>query len=146
MKRRYGLAIAWAVAFLCTQPSIARADDSLETDPQPYRCEDSVVTRLGTYFEQDPTSGYYVTFQSRLGVERFADAQAAVVDRNARAESAISRQRVGDKVQVCLIHTPTREPGCDPTQDSRGRIYRVYNYRLRAAYSGWNSNHYCGGA
>lgn len=146
MKRRDSLAIAGAVTFLCTQLSIARADDPLETDPQPYRCVDSVVTQIGTYFEGVPNSGYYVQFQSRLGVEQFPKVQAAVVDRNANAESAIAQQRVGDKVQVCLIHSPSPGPGCDPNQDSRGRTYRVYNYRLRAAYSGWNSNHYCGGA
>jgi hypothetical protein len=101
---------------------------------------------VGTYFEKDPRSGFYAVFQSKLGVEKFADANAAVVDRSADAKSAIARQKPGDKVQVCLLYRPHKDPYCDPDKDPRGRVYRIYNYRLKAAYSGWNANHWCGGA
>lgn len=58
----------------------------------------------------------------------------------------MAKHKVGDKVQVCLLYTPSKDPYCDPSKDERGRIYRVYNYRLRSAYQGWNANHGCGGA
>jgi hypothetical protein len=135
-----------ATILLLAQTPLARADDPTETNPQPYRCEDSVITKVGNYFEDDPTSGFYALFASKLGVENFSDSRAAVVDRSAGQDSVMAKQRVGDKVQVCLINTPEAGYGCNPNKDPRGRVYRVFNYRLRGAYSGWNSNHGCGGA
>jgi len=127
-------------------PQGAIADDPQDFDPQPYRCEESVVTKLGNYFEGDPKSGFYAVFATKLGVESFPEAHAAVVDRAATADLAIAQQQVGDKVQICLLNSPRPSQYCDPTKDSRGRIFRVYNYRLKAAYTGWNANHGCGGA
>ncbi|UBF27851.1 hypothetical protein K9N68_08090 [Kovacikia minuta CCNUW1] len=146
MSFRFGKTIALAIAFLLTQNYVARADDPLENNPQPYRCEDSVVTKVGTYFENDPSSGFYAVFQSKLGVEQFPDTRAAVVDRAAGTDSVLAQQKVGDKVQVCLIGSPAKDQYCDPEKDSRGRFFRIYSYRLKAAYTGTNANHLCGGA
>ena len=85
-------------------------------------------------------------FAAKLGVETFPDVRAAIVDRGAKPSDAIARQKVGDKVQICLLNSPRPSQYCDPTKDSRGRVFRVYNYRLKAAYTGWNANHGCGGA
>ena len=41
---------------------------------------------------------------------------------------------------------PDEAGSCDLKKDPRGRIYRVYNYRLKGAYEGFNANHFCGGA
>lgn len=139
------LAAGAAIALLSFQPR-AHADDPTETNPQPYRCEDSVITKVGTYFENDPRSGFYAIFQSKLGVESFPDESAAVVDRGASPSSALAKQKVGDRVQVCLVFRPADGDTCHPDRDPRGRFYRVYNYRLRAAYTGTNANHLCGGA
>ncbi len=122
------------------------AQDRAENPAQPYQCEDSTVSKTGFYFENTPTSGVYATFRSKLGVSQFKDATAAIVDRSASSNSVLGQFKVGDRVQVCLISTPAKNQYCDPTKDSRGRYYRVYNYRLRAAYSGTNANHLCGGA
>ena len=146
MKRRLGRTTSLAVVLLLAQPCLARADDPLERNPQPYRCEESVITKVGTYFENDPTSGFFAVFQSKLGVESFSDAHAAVVDRSADSNSALAKQKVGDKVQVCLIGAPPKDQYCNPDKDPRGRFFRVYNYRLKVAYAGTNANHLCGGA
>jgi hypothetical protein len=62
-------------------------------------------------------------------------------------------ERVGDKVQVCLMSfpTPTVDPTsgavqCDPDQDGRGWQFRIYDYRKHAAYYGSETEHTCGGA
>jgi hypothetical protein len=133
-----------AIVFCQAQSAIAQPNPS--QSPQPSRCEESTITKFMNYFEGQPDSGYVVAFQSKIGLERFSNATVAVVDRNAGKKSAIARQKVGDKVQVCLIETPSRDQSCNPDKDPRGRVYRVYNYRLKATYSGWNSNHGCGGA
>ncbi len=146
MSYRRQLGLGLVAAFWLAQTVAALADDPSETNPQPYRCEDSTITKTGNYFEGNPSSGFYAIFQSKLGVEKFPDATAAVVDRGASPTSAIAQQKVGDKVQVCLLSTPPKDPYCDPNRDRRGRFYRVYNYRLRLAYTGTNANHLCGGA
>jgi hypothetical protein len=146
MQFRYQPILGLVAVLLVAQSSTAYADDPLETDPQPYHCEDSTVTEAGTYFKDDPNGGFYAIFQSTLGVQNFPKAHASVVDRSAGQNSPLAKQKVGDKVQVCLLHTPTKSPYCDPNKDERGRVYRIYNYRLRSAYQGWNGNHGCGGA
>jgi hypothetical protein len=146
MKRGFRRTTSLAVVLLLAQTGTALADDPLESNPQPYRCEDSVITKVGSYFENDPTSGFFAIFQSKLGVESFSEAYAAVVDRSAGADSTLAKQKVGDKVQVCLIGSPPKDQYCNPDKDSRGRFFRVYNYRLKAAYAGTNANHLCGGA
>jgi hypothetical protein len=119
---------------------------NVESNAQPYRCTDSVVTRKGYYFEDQPDSGVYVEFDTNLGVETFKGEKARVVDRSAPAGSIMDQQKIGDKVQVCLTSSPTAEPYCNPQKDPRGRFYRIFNYRQTSAYSGTNSNHLCGGA
>ncbi len=146
MQFRYQPILGLVAVLLVAQSSTAYADDPMETNPQPYRCEDSTITEVGTYFKDDPKSGFYAIFQSTLGVQNFPNTHASVVDRSARQDSPIAKQQVGDKVQICLLYTPTKSSDCDPNKDRRGRIYRIYNYRLRSAYQGWNANHGCGGA
>jgi hypothetical protein len=96
----YGSIISGLIILSLAQSAIA--DDTAETNPQPIRCEDSQITKLGNYFEHVPESGFYVVFQSKLGVEKFPDTFASVVDRGAGSDSAIAKQQVGDKVQVLV--------------------------------------------
>jgi hypothetical protein len=78
----------------------------------------------------------------------------AVVHYQGEPDNALMEaQRRGDRVQVCLVSFPIprydareRRFVCDPDADPRGWQYRVYNYRLRAAYVGPDSQHACGGA
>jgi hypothetical protein len=67
--------------------------------------------------------------------------------------SLMEGERVGDKVQVCLMSfpTPTVDPTsgavqCDPDQDGRGWQFRIYDYRHHAAFYGSETEHSCGGA
>jgi hypothetical protein len=122
------------------------ANERIEKMAQPYYCEDSVVTKVGYYFKDEPNSGIYITFKSTLGVSNFKGESAAVTDRMMPLNSVIAKQKVGNKVQVCLISTPSKERFCNPEKDSRGRFYRIYDYQLKAAYVGTNGNHLCGGA
>jgi hypothetical protein len=124
----------------------AIADDSVEQPAQPYQCEDSVITKMGYYFDKQPDSGIYVMFKSKLGVTKFKEQTAQIVDRSIAPTSLMAKQKVGDKVQVCLLSTPPKDRACNPDKDPRGRYYRVYNYRQQAAYTGTNGNHLCGGA
>jgi hypothetical protein len=124
----------------------AHANERVEKPAQPYYCEDSTVTKVGYYFKDEPSSGTYVVFKSSLGVSTFKGESAAVTDRLMPINPVMNQQRVGDKVQVCLLSAPTKSRFCNPDKDSRGRIYRIYDYRLKAAYVGTNGNHLCGGA
>jgi hypothetical protein len=58
------------------------------------------------------------------------------------SNTVVDHQRVGDKVQVCLIKVPAH---C-PEGDDRGKTYRVYDYLQKAAYTMADSQHGCGGA
>ena len=52
----------------------------------------------------------------------------------------------GDRVQVCIVQIPPPTKYCNPDTDSRGRVYRVWDYARKAQYAGMNSEHDCGGA
>jgi hypothetical protein len=119
-----------------------------------------VGPRLGGphFSHQDFVStGVGVEISVRGGFEFFPGVKlpdARVVHYQGEAGNAImERQRAGDRVQVCAagFPLPSSDPKtgtviCDPDRDPRGFVFRVYNYRLRAAYMGPNSQHQCGGA
>jgi hypothetical protein len=96
-------------------------------------------------FEQ---SGVEVEFNTTLGSDPAnPNMRAAVVHyQNTPGNKIMMKERRGDKVQVCFLSRPAPEVYCDPDKDSRGRTFRVYDYRQRAQYSGMNSEHDCGGA
>jgi hypothetical protein len=93
-------------------------------------------------------SGVVVVFATRLGVDPpFANAHASVVHyQQSAGNDVMMAERAGDRVQVCFLGGPAPSQFCDPDRDPRGRLYRVYDYRQRAQYSGGNSEHTCGGA
>jgi hypothetical protein len=136
----------FAASFIWLALTVPSVQATEEPSAIPYRCEDSTVTEIGYYFEGSPQSGIYANFQSKLGVETFEKTTARVLDRGTLLNSVMDAQVVGDKVQVCLIYMPESEKRCNPEKDPRGRVYRVYNYRLKSAYVGINANHLCGGA
>jgi hypothetical protein len=101
-------------------------------------------------FEQ---SGVVVEFQTRLGYgSLFPEAHAGVTHYQGASNDIMIAEHAGDRVQVCFLGTPLPSWNshgdliCDPDNDDRGRTYRVYDYRLHAAYAGMNSEHACGGA
>lgn len=57
-----------------------------------------------------------------------------------------SHERPRDKVQACLIYVPSESECPTVSRDQRGRWYRIYDYKAKAAYRMQNSEHSCGGA
>ena len=113
----------------------------------------SVTPRLGnpgqTKFTPDQfaQTGVTVTFNTKLGSDPAMPPDNVYVTHyqgDADNKFMIAEKR-GDKVQVCWISTPTPSDYCDPDKDSRGRIYRVWDYKQSKQYSG-GSQHGCGGA
>ncbi len=107
--------------------------------------------RLYDYKTHEPSrdSGSAVTFSTRLGLEGSQGPNAPSVRAGVTkygTDPIIAAERAGDKVQVCLLSIPEPSRWCNPDRDSRGRKYRVYDYRQKAAYVGENGEHYCGGA
>ena len=120
-----------------------------------FRCADTVVTYVG-YRLVDASnnmpmrdSGSVVVFASGIGYEGLharsgASYHAAVT--KYETDPIMAGERVGDRVQVCHIGTPVPSDRCNPDVDTRGREYRVYDYRQHAAYEGISTEHTCGGA
>jgi hypothetical protein len=102
-------------------------------------------------FEQP---GVIVEFNTRLGYgSLFPEDHAGVTHYQGMPPNDIMMaERRGDRVQVCFLGTPFPtwdthgKPICEPDNDDRGHMYRVYDYRLHAAFAGMNSEHGCGGA
>jgi hypothetical protein len=106
---------------------------------------DGQKTFTASDFQQ---SGVSVEFNTTLGSDPAnPNMQAAVTHyQNTAGNNAMMRERPGDKVQVCFLSRPAPTAYCDPDQDARGRVFRVYDYRQHVQYAGMNSEHDCGGA
>ncbi len=96
-------------------------------------------------FEQ---SGVVVEFNTFLGSDPANPHLRAAVTHyeGTPGNNIMMRERVGDKVQVCFLSRPAPTAYCNPDKDDRGRLFRVYDYRQHAQYSGMNGEHDCGGA
>ncbi len=160
LSARIACALALAAAFVPLAAS-AEDDPGYLAGPWHYRavtCVDSTVVsvtpRLGnpgqtTFTAQDyKDSGVEVTFKTGLGIQPlFAHGQAEVVHYQGDAgNNVMVAEHAGDRVQVCYLGGPAPTQYCNPDQDSRGRQYRVYDYKQRKQYWGMNSEHSCGGA
>ena len=102
-----------------------------------------------TFSKQDfLASGVYVEFNTSLGSNPAAPPGHASVThyQDTPGNAVMMAEKKGDKVQVCFLGPPAPDRECDPDKDSRGRTYRVYDYRQNQQYSGINSEHGCGGA
>ena len=161
--RARALAIAAALlAAFSTVPTYAQ-DQEPQYKPGSWHyrsipCVDSTVIHVAprlqlvgqtVFTAQDyEQSGVQVEFATRLGVDpAFPSGHASVTHYQRTAgNDVMMAERAGDKVQVCFLGYPAPTTTCDPDKDPRGRTYRVYDYRQRASYVGWNSEHDCGGA
>jgi len=54
--------------------------------------------------------------------------------------------KIGDQIQVCILAIPARSETCNPDVDYRGRLFYIYDYRLKGAWLETQGHHYCGGA
>jgi hypothetical protein len=109
-------------------------------------CVQTKITKTEYYFPGQAGSGYVVIFASNLGVSSFKNDRAKIVDRYSTASSPIAHARTGDVVKLCLTQTPVAGNGCNPAKDDRGRMYSVYDQRLKTQFTGANDDHACGGA
>ena len=117
-------------------------------------CADTKIVFIGPRLGGEHDSAQQMQTEMResgisvqFGTHRWPKDVAEVVHYQGDQQLAVmSRERVGDRVQLCLVSRPKKDQYCDPTTDRRGVEFRVYDYRLRQSYSGINSEHGCGGA
>ena len=93
-------------------------------------------------------SGVVVEFNTFLGSDPANRNMRASVThyQGTPGNDIMIKERPADRVQVCFLSRPAPTQFCNPDKDGRGRMFRVYDYRRRAQYSGMNSEHGCGGA
>jgi len=97
---------------------------------------------------QDFETGVEVVFNTHLGDDpAHPGLLASVTLYGGLPETKImQRERAGDHVQVCFLSRPAPTADCNPDLDVRGRVFRVYDVKQHAQYSGQNTEHGCGGA
>ena len=133
------------VAVLAVSPSNARAQ-TVETKDElrgvefvtPVKCADTTLTslqdRFGGTLASLNASGMRADYGNGVSVTSYEMSQVAAL------------QRKGERVQTCFLGGVEGTPTCIPSDDRRGRVYRIYVYRLHAAFTAMNSSHACGGA
>lgn len=159
-------AIILAVLAFCTATAAAIVDDNVLQGGawhfKSVQCTNTTVAMVEPrlrypgrpFTKEDFRAGVYVAFNTGLGLSNiFPHERAAVATYSGYGPQAalMMAEKKGDKVQVCFLESPlpyffNRRLRCNPDVDSRGRTYRVYDYRRHAAYYGGNSTHGCGGA
>jgi hypothetical protein len=112
---------------------------------QPRLTGGSQTTFTASDFQQ---SGVFVEFNTTLGSDPAnRNMRSAVTHyQNTPGNDIMTREHPGDKVQVCFLSRPAPTAYCDPDEDGRGRVFRVYDYRQHAQFAWMNSEHDCGGA
>ena len=107
---------------------------------QPVRCVDTTFVKLTDRFggaihgSGAGANGMDVVFGNKVSLVSYSVSAVAVLE------------HPGDRVQLCYLGHVEGAQECHPATDDRGRLYRVYDYRLHAAWSATNSEHSCGGA
>jgi hypothetical protein len=156
---RFALALIWGIS-LNTSAAMAQDEqyapgvwhyrsvacvDTTVKDVQPRLTSDGQKTFTTRDFEE---SGVTVEFATFLGSDAAHPHMRAAVThyQGTQGNTIMMRERPGDKVQVCFLSRPAPTIYCNPDQDGRGLVFRVYDYRRHAQYSGMNSEHDCGGA
>jgi hypothetical protein len=149
--------IAFAAASLTGGAALA-GPSSAGPLPSGRNCITTTVARITTRLtsedssgkeSQVPGSGYQIVLNGRLPDKYGGYLEPTLVFYQEAAENTlIARERVGDKVQVCVTGFPDADDPavCNPKTDRRGRELRVYDYARKFAYEGPNSEHMCGGA
>jgi hypothetical protein len=123
----------------------AQCVDTTVRSVEPRLTSDSQKTFTPQDFQQ---SGVFVVFNTTLGSDPAnPNMRSAVAHyQNTPGNDVMAKERPGDKVQVCFLSRPAPTAYCDPDEDGRGRVFRVYDYRQHAQFAGMNSEHDCGGA
>jgi hypothetical protein len=149
------LAAGFAVSPAAAAPPVGHVAKPLPPGP---KCITTTIAKITTRLVSDdpvtgketqvPGSGSDVVMRGKLPDPFLGSIQPQVVFYDEAEENKlIARERVGDKVQACIVSVPSSDdPDCNPRKDGRGRGVRVYDYRRHFAYEGLNSEHGCGGA
>ncbi|MBV9718294.1 MAG: hypothetical protein JOZ77_03185 [Candidatus Eremiobacteraeota bacterium] len=130
-------------------------------------CTDATVSQVRPRLDGSDSRKVFAKAEFDSGVEvifalpkgyRFFNAQygiqASVTHYQGETQNSLMMsEKPGDRVQVCLVGTPTPEYStqekrwiCNPDYDARGYIFRVYDYKRHATYDGPSTEHGCGGA
>ena len=96
----------------------------------------------------DFESGVEVVYDTHLGSDPAHPEMLASVTLYGGVPGAevMTKERAGDRVQVCFISRPAPTADCNPDLDVRGRVFRVYDFKQQRQYYGQNTEHGCGGA
>jgi len=161
------IALSMAIIVVAATPCLASFNDTERNAsplPSSHNCIRakiiSVSTRLVSVNPKTgketimPGSGFAAEYSGHLPDPYVGKITPNVVFyQNDPANEIVAMEKAGDLVQACVISfpnaaiTPTHTLGqCDPVADRRGRILRIYDYKLHYAYIGQNSEHGCGGA
>jgi len=123
------LAVVAALGVFCALPALALAD---EAPTEEGKCVVTTITRINWRFEDEPDSGSLVEYATgTIGVSY-------------HEIPAITRSKVGDKVELCLVTLPGEE--CPANDRDRGILYAAVNLRTQEFWELYNSEHLCGGA
>lgn len=119
---------------LVTDVAEARTPDPQYQDVA-YSCSDTTVQTISSRLTDGdgrpiPNMGSQIVFANGISLVDY------------ETPKVVELERAGDKVQVCLVAVPKN---CPPG-DERGKVYRVFDYRQKAAYEMGDSQHVCGGA
>jgi hypothetical protein len=160
MKKQFVALVGSLAVVALSVPALAQDDPEYTPGAWHFRsvgCVDttvrSVQPRLSTgnakpTAEDFKMTGVGVAFNTHLGVDPLSpnDFASVVHYQGSTGNPLMISERAGDKVQVCFLGPPPPTKYCDPDKDSRGRMYRVWDYQRKAQYWGGNSQHGCGGA
>jgi hypothetical protein len=139
------LLAALLAVFVCAAAVPAAAQNAETRDENqgpafvlPVRCVDTTFVkatdRFGSSVQGPDANGMDVVFANHVSLVAYT------------VSTVVLRERAGDRVQLCFLGHIEGAHTCNPATDDRGRMYRVYDYRLHAAWSATNSQHMCGGA
>ncbi len=132
--------IVAAAAVLATAP--VTAGDLDQADPglvSPVTCAGTAITKINDRHQKpigsnpdDLAEGMLISFASGVALVAYETSLVA------------KAEKPGDRVQLCFLGQIQHAGQCRPEIDDRGRMYRIYDYRQRAAYTIINSERPCG--
>ncbi len=125
------LTIAAAALLLAALPFAAPVAAAPVAMPKVGQCMTSKILVIGTRLEGVPGSGSFVAYNPKT-----------IVGVSYDTVPEITRSKVGDKVELCLVSTPE---GC-PAGDNRGKVWLAVNLRTQEFWQLPDAEHMCGGA
>lgn len=121
-------AVLAALMLLGTMPVPALAADRVPTKPG--RCVATSIKEITSRLEGAPDSGSAIIYANGI----YGVSYDMIPE--------ITKSKVGDKVELCLVSLPE---DC-PKGDDRGKIYAAFNFRNQSYWELPDAEHMCGGA